>query len=826
MAVKDVTIRINVQDGDIKKTEKDFDSLNKSVTSGSKQMKTSMGGLTKSLIGVGAALGGLAALKAVVGDAAQRIIAFEKSISSLSAITGAVGKDLDKLKKNVLAVAKSTKVSATEIAKAFELVGSAQPQLLENADALALVTENAITLSQASGLDLTAAVNATTTGLAQFNIQAEDSAQVIDALAAGAKFGASAIPETTAAIEKFGAVANGANVTIQDSVALVETLATKQLTGAEAGNNLKNVILKLKNEGLGFVDGQFNINAALQETKERFDGIEDPVERSKAQTKLFGLESATAGQILLDNIGTFEDFQEKVGESGVAMKQAEIQTDNLATKTKQLDATYESFLLSLEDGDGIISDFAKGVVGYFDDVLVGLTDLNNFDFDSIFNADSARSFGDAAVDLGNTINSIINPAAAEMGRIMQEQANQSLNNITGQFQTLSAAQLANKDVANTILQSYVKLGFSAGEARDKYIELVKAQNEQNTATEEGTDALDVNTEASDKNNASKEKQLSFFDRLKEKIDAAKQSQEEASTLDTIFSDDVGDEDTGLDEDFLKAEGLDDESLEKRKEALDVKQEQDEEAAVNKLDADLEFNELLIEQEQAMADAKGLINEQIKESAIGLTSALISLAGDSQAAALAALIFEKGIAVARVVTTTSAANAAIIAEGAALAIPTAGASVATAAGLVSGNNINAALQIATIIATALPQVKSITAPKKLKDGEVLIDGAGTETSDSIPAMLSKNESVINAKSSKKHTAALRAINNDKFDEYLNRVVLEKMYLSKKDSNGIKVVQQKESINFPERMSIKNARAISKPIVDAIEDSNFLSGAGWD
>jgi TP901 family phage tail tape measure protein len=291
--VKTVTVKIDVDSGDVVNAGKDFDNLNKSVTKGGKEMSTSMSNLKGSLIGVGAALGGLAALKAIVGDAAKRIIAFEKSISSLSAITGATGKDLDVLKKNVLNVASSTKKSATEIAKAFELVGSAQPQLLENADALALVTENAITLSKASGLDLTTAVNATTTGLAQFNIAAEDSQQVIDALAAGAKFGASAIPETSAAIEKFGAVANGANVTVQDSVALIETLATKQLTGAEAGNNLKNIILKLKNAGLGFVDGQFNINAALEETKQKFDGIEDPVKRSQAQTKLFGLESAT-----------------------------------------------------------------------------------------------------------------------------------------------------------------------------------------------------------------------------------------------------------------------------------------------------------------------------------------------------------------------------------------------------------------------------------------------------------------------------------------------------------------------------------------------------
>lgn len=870
--IKEVTIKINVDTGEVVDAGKDFNNLNKSVTKGTKEMTTSMGGLKTSLLGVGAALGGLAALKAVVGDAAQRILAFEKSISSLSAITGAVGKDLDKLKGNVLSVASSTKKSATEIAKAFELVGSAQPQLLENADALALVTENAITLSKASGLDLTAAVNATTTGLAQFNIAASDSQQVIDALAAGAKFGASAIPETTAAIEKFGAVANGANVTIQDSVALVETLATKQLTGAEAGNNLKNIILKLKNEGLGFVDGQFNINAALEETKNRFDGIEDPVERSKAQTKLFGLESATAGQILLDNIGTFEDFQGKVGEAGVAMTQAVIQTDNLATKTEELDATYESFILSLEDGNGVISDLAKGVVDYFTNVLSGLTEINNFDFDSIFKADSTRAFGDAALDLGNTFMSLTNPAVAESVELMRDGLNKTLDETTNKFKTLSAEQLANKDNANTIVQTYVKLGFSAGEARDKYVELVAAQNrqteaseenktaseEETTALDESTTALNGSTEALEKNNKEKEKAAAAARKLAEEeakairdaqIDLQDEgTQKDIDLINAKFDDRISatKEKFGEETELLKlleserAQQIEEirdsariERQDKEEEERQLKIEQsieDDEAFFEaerlKFEQQVEQDELELEQEQAMADAKAEINQQIQDSAINLAGALINLAGDSQGAQLALLAFEKAVAIARVVTTTQAANAAIFAEGAALAIPTAGASVATATGLISANNINAALNVATILATAIPQVKSITAPKKLKDGEVMIDGAGTETSDSIPAMLSKNESVINAKSTKKHTAALRAINDDRFEEYLNRVVMQRLYTGGRDAKDIQISTKKESINFPSRLNVGNARAISKPIVDAIEDSNFLKGAGWD
>ena len=803
--IKEVTIRINVDTGEVVQGKKAFDSLNKSaqsVTTATDAAKNSLANMKKQLLGIGAGLAGVAALKAVIGDAAQRIIQFEKAISSLSAITGAVGTDLDKLKNNVLKVAKETKKSATDIAKAFELVGSAQPQLLENADALALVTKNAITLSKASGLELTQAVAATTTGLAQFNIAAEDSQQVIDALAAGAKFGASAIPETTAAIEKFGAVANNANVTIQDSVSLVETLATKQLTGAEAGNNLKNIILKLQNAGKGFVDGQFNINAALQQTKDEFDAIEDPVKRSQAQTKLFGLESATAGSILLENIGTFEDFQSKVSESGVAMSQALIQTDNLATKTEELDATYEAFILSIEDGTGSLSEFAKEMVDAATNALSFLTNLND-------GKGVMASFNELIAD------NIQSQGGLEK---QAEALGISQKNLTLAFQN-------NEGVLVALGEKFKSGEITLEQYRLLVNKLAVGSEELATTTDQDTVALEENTAATETNTKSKEKQLSFFDKLKEKVAQTKTEIEEADILGTIFADDVNDDEEDID--FLKAVGLDDEGLDKMKDQQEKRRELLEEDAVAKLESELEFNELALEQEQAFADAKVEINGQIANSALELASALINAAGGSAESQIALLAFQKALEVARIITATQAANAIIFAEGAALAIPTGGASTATAAGLIAANNVNAGLNIATIVATAIPQAASLASPKKLKDGEVLISGAGTETSDSIPALLSVNESIINAKSSKKHTAALKAINNDKFEDYLNKVMIQRLFTGKRDIIPESKKEKGFDIQFPNGQKITNPSSISKPIIDVMREKAFLNQIkGWD
>jgi hypothetical protein len=68
----------------------------------------------------------------------------------------------------------------------------------------------------------------------------------------------------------------------------------------------------------------------------------------------------------------------------------------------------------------------------------------------------------------------------------------------------------------------------------------------------------------------------------------------------------------------------------------------------------------------------------------------------------------------------------------------------------------AIQVARINATPTP---------KFKSGKIDIDGPGTTTSDSIPAWISRGESVIKADSTAKWKDALIAINNDAFEPYL-------------------------------------------------------------
>lgn len=79
-----------------------------------------------------------------------------------------------------------------------------------------------------------------------------------------------------------------------------------------------------------------------------------------------------------------------------------------------------------------------------------------------------------------------------------------------------------------------------------------------------------------------------------------------------------------------------------------------------------------------------------------------------------------------------------------------------------------LIVAGIVATATAfQIAAINKaePPRFKTGKVKIQGPGSETSDSIHAMISHNESVINAPMTRKWEDALVAINENKFESYL-------------------------------------------------------------
>ncbi len=297
---------------------------------------------------------------------------YESSLASLQAITGVSNQVFGQFKGQISSVATETKRSAVEIAGAFEIVGSAKPELLANAAALGEVTKNAVILSKATKEDLSVSAQSLTGILNQFNLEATDSNRIINALAAGSQAGAAAVPLISQAIDKFGTAAASMNVSVEESIGLVETLAFKQIKGAEAGTNLRNILLKLaiakslpaeaiKQLERAGVNTDIVSNNSLK-LSVRLRELSKIQNNATALAKVFGTENLIAGQIILQNVDMVDSFTKAVTGSNTAIEQAAINSDTFSNRLDELGNAWVNLITKNESATGTLGAFKNLLV--------------------------------------------------------------------------------------------------------------------------------------------------------------------------------------------------------------------------------------------------------------------------------------------------------------------------------------------------------------------------------------------------------------------------------------------------------------------------------
>lgn len=358
-----------------------IDQLNKTIST----TKQSFKDWTSSILG---SFGIIAGIYGVI----QAITAFisvnrdlEKSLSTLKALTGASTEDLTFYKQAAIDIGVETKRSAKDVVEAFKLIGGARPELLANKEALAATTKEAIVLANASGLTLKDAADALGGALNQLELDATQSSRAINAYAAGAKEGAAEIPDINAAYKEFGAVLRGNNGSLEEGVALIEVLASRQIKGAEAGTALRNVLLSLSavnvlprsareqmtkfGVDLKIVgDNSLPLNQRLRELG-KISGD------ASAMVKVFGKENFVAGNIVLNNIDSFEKLTEKVTGTDEAYRQASASIDNFQGDLDEAGSVTSALAVEIgESTQGIL----RGVVQFYITIVNTLRALPGF----------------------------------------------------------------------------------------------------------------------------------------------------------------------------------------------------------------------------------------------------------------------------------------------------------------------------------------------------------------------------------------------------------------------------------------------------------------
>jgi TP901 family phage tail tape measure protein len=306
----------------------------------------------------------------IIQTGTKELINFNQQVADLQAITGAGGADLEFYAEQANKLGVNVEGGASAVIEAYKLIGSAKPELLNNAKALDAVTQSAITLSQASGMTLPESATALTDAMNQFGASAEEADKFVNVLANGAKFGSAEIPQITEALLKFGAVAKSTGTSVEESTAMIELLGEKGLKGAEAGTALRNVMLKLSAPDALPIEAQKRLEAlgiSLEELSNPALSITQKLEMLKPLTKdtgalmkVFGTENATASLALLQNTDRIKELNGQMYTQGTHLEQAKQRTNTLGHALMELKNGFLALFTNIGSGSGVMQTFIDG----------------------------------------------------------------------------------------------------------------------------------------------------------------------------------------------------------------------------------------------------------------------------------------------------------------------------------------------------------------------------------------------------------------------------------------------------------------------------------
>lgn len=180
-------------------------------------------------------------LTAAAGAAIKVGSSFEAGMSQVSAISGATGKDLEKLTAKAKEMGAKTKFSATESAEAFNYMAMAG---WKTADMIGGI-DGIMNLAAASGENLASVSDIVTDALTAFGLKASDSAHFADVLATASSNSNTNVGLMGATFKYVAPIAGSMGYSIEDAATAIGLMANAGIKGEQAGTSLRAMLTRL-----------------------------------------------------------------------------------------------------------------------------------------------------------------------------------------------------------------------------------------------------------------------------------------------------------------------------------------------------------------------------------------------------------------------------------------------------------------------------------------------------------------------------------------------------------------------------------------------------
>jgi TP901 family phage tail tape measure protein len=308
---------------------------------------------------------------------------FDAQMSKVSAVSGATGKDFDKLRQQAKDLGSTTMWSASESAQGMEFLARAGWKVDEIMSAM----PNVLNLATAGAIDLGTASDIASNIISGFGDTAENSQRYIDVMAKTTASANTDINQLGDAMKYVAPVAATFGWSVEETAAAIGKMSDAGIQGSQAGTALRGGLLRLASpskEAREMMDGlnmaMFDANGTMKsmpevigELAKATNGMTD---KQKAHTlsTIFGQEAVSGFMALMD-VGS-ETLGEYTGElenaDGTAQNMAKTMGDNLAGSFKNLLSALEGLAISFSDvmtpAVRKATDFLTGLTRKFDEM--------------------------------------------------------------------------------------------------------------------------------------------------------------------------------------------------------------------------------------------------------------------------------------------------------------------------------------------------------------------------------------------------------------------------------------------------------------------------
>ncbi|MGN0622182.1 MAG: phage tail tape measure protein, partial [Porcipelethomonas sp.] len=286
--------------------------------------------------------------------------AFDAQMSTVSAISGATGEDLDALREKAKELGAQTSFSATESAQAMEYMAMAGWKTDDMLNGL----EGVMNLAAASGENLATTSDIVTDAMTAFGMSADQSSYFSDVLAQTASNANTNVSMMGETFKYVAPLAGAMGYSIEDMSAAIGLMANAGIKGSQSGTSLRGIITNLASPtdtvasamedlGISLTDSEGKTKTfaeTLSDLRTSFADLNE-VQKTQYASAIAGKEGMS-GLLALVNSSN-EDF-DKLTKSikdcdGAAKKMSETRLDNLQGDVTLFKSAIEGAQIAISD---------------------------------------------------------------------------------------------------------------------------------------------------------------------------------------------------------------------------------------------------------------------------------------------------------------------------------------------------------------------------------------------------------------------------------------------------------------------------------------------